>query len=90
MAGKYSPLENYLHDLPASQKEVQLRFAQIEEILKSKLPSSAYEDQRWWEHATEANHIRTRAWSNAGWQIESLDVKKQRVKFIRAAGAKIS
>jgi hypothetical protein len=49
MAGKYAPLEHYLKDLPSTQKEVTLSFPQIEEILKSKLPTSAYEDNRWWE-----------------------------------------
>jgi hypothetical protein len=53
MAGKYTALENYLRDLAANQREVTLRFEQIEEILKSKLPSSAYEDRRWWDHETE-------------------------------------
>ena len=32
MAGKYTPFENYLRDLPASQKEVTLGFDQIEKI----------------------------------------------------------
>ncbi len=83
MAGKYAPLENYLRGLPDSQREVSLRFQQIEGILNAKLPSSAYEDQRWWEHETEGNHITKRAWANAGWQIESLDVNQQRVKLVR-------
>ena len=83
MAGKYSPLEKYLRELPESQREVTLHFEQIEDILNSKLPSSAYEDQRWWEHEKEGNHINTRAWANAGWKIESLDVNKKRVKFVR-------
>jgi hypothetical protein len=84
MAGKYTPLENYLRDLPVSQREVTLGFEQIEGILKNKLPSSAYEDQRWWEPETEGNHRNTRSWSNAGWRIEILDVNVKRVKFIRA------
>lgn len=83
MTGKYTPFENYLHDLPKSQSEVTLRFEQIEKILKSKLPASAYEDRRWWDHETEGNHVNKRAWSNAGWKIESLDVSKQWVKLIR-------
>lgn len=84
MAGKYTLFENYLCDLPQSQREVTLRFEQIEKILNDKLPSSAYEDRRWWDHETEGNHVNKRAWSNAGWKIESLDVKEKRVKFIRA------
>jgi len=47
MAGKYTPLENYLRDLSESQKEVTLGFDQIEKILNDKLPASAYEDHRW-------------------------------------------
>ncbi len=84
MAGKYTPLENYLRGLPANQKEVALSFEQIEGILKSKLPASAYEDERWWEHETEGNHVTKRAWSNAGWKVASLDVNKKRVTLVRA------
>jgi hypothetical protein len=83
MSGKYTPLENYLCDLPESQREVSLRFEEIEGILNSKLPSSAYEDRRWWDHETEGNHVNARAWSNAGWKIESVDVNKKWVKLIR-------
>ena len=83
MAGKYAPLENYLRELPVTQKEVTLTFAQIEGMLKSKLPSSAYEDRRWWDHETEGNHINTRAWSNAGWKVGSLDFKEKWVKLVR-------
>ena len=84
MAGKYTPLEIYLRDLPKSQQEVTLGFEQIEKILKDKLPSSAYEDQRWWLHETEGNHRNTRSWSNAGWIVENLDVNAKWVKFVRA------
>ena len=84
MAGKYTPLENYLRDLSVGQREITLGFEQIEEILHDKLPSSAYEDQRWWEHGTEGNHVNTRAWANAGWKVESLDVNAKWVEFVRA------
>jgi hypothetical protein len=83
MAGKYTPLEHYLRDLPETQREVVLRFEQIEKILNDKLPSSAYEDRRWWDHETEGNHINKRAWITAGWKIESLDVNEKWVKLIR-------
>jgi hypothetical protein len=84
MAGKYTPLENYLRDLPRNQRKVALSFEQIERILNNKLPSSAYESQKWWEHGKEGNHVNDRAWSNAGWKIESLDVNGKWVKFVRA------
>ena len=84
MTGKYTPLENYLRNLPADQREVVLSFEQIESMINAKLPSSAYEDQRWWEHETEGNHVNQRAWANAGWKIVTLDVNAKWVKFVRA------
>ena len=84
MTGKYTPLENYLSNLPENQSEVTLGFEQIEGILDDNLPPSAYEYQRWWEHETEGNHRNTRSWSNAGWRVESLDVNAKWVKFVRA------
>jgi hypothetical protein len=84
MSGKYDSLEKYLRDLPDTQRDVTLHFEQIEKILHSKLPSSAYEDSRLWKHETEGNHVTARAWSTAGWKIESLDVKEKWVKFVQA------
>jgi hypothetical protein len=84
MAGKYSALEKHLRDLPISQREATLHFGQIEEILNGKLPSSAYEDRRWWDAVKEGNHVSARAWSNAGWKVESLDVDEKWVKLVRA------
>ncbi len=83
MSSKYAPLEKYLRDLPAAQEEVKLSFTQIEGILKSKLPASAYEDERWWEHATEGNHVNARAWTSAGWKVVRVEVKRQRVRLAR-------
>jgi len=83
MPGKYTPLENYLRELPESRKVVTLSFEQIERILNDKLPSSAYEDLRWWVSEKEGNHVHGRAWAIAGWKVEKLDVNKQWVKLIR-------
>jgi hypothetical protein len=88
MAGKYTPLEKFLRGLPESQREVTLGFEQIEGILNDKLPSSAYEDRRWWDHEKEGNHVTARAWSNAGWKIEGLDVNGKWVKLVRVATAR--
>ena len=83
MAGKYTPLENYLRGLPEDQREITLGFAEIERILKDKLPPSAYGYEAWWAHEKEGNHVNLRAWSNAGWKIDSLDLKRKRVELIR-------
>ena len=83
MASKYALLEQYLRELPANEREVTLSFEQIERILNDKLPASAYEDRRWWDHETEANHVTKRSWAKAGWKVESLDVNKKWVKLVR-------
>jgi hypothetical protein len=82
MAGKYTPLENYLRDLPESQREVTLGFEQSERILNDKLPPSAYEYQAWWANEKEGNHVNARSWSKAGWKVESLDFNGKWVKLI--------
>lgn len=84
-AGKYTPLEKYLRDLPETQSDVTLRFEKIESILNSKLPASAYEDRRWWDHEKEGNHVNARAWSTAGWKIDTVNVTKKWVKLVRVA-----
>ena len=83
MAGKYTPLEHFLRDLPVTQKEVTLSFEQIERILKSKLPSSAYEYRQWWEHEKEGNHVNARAWANAGWKVDEVNLKRKWARFVR-------
>ncbi len=83
MAGKYTPLEHYLRDLPASQKEITLTFDQIERILNDKLPHSAYEYQAWWANEKEGNHVNAQAWANAGWKVESVDFNRKQARLIR-------
>ncbi len=83
MAGKYTPLENYLRDLPKDQMVVTLGFEQIGKILNNKLPSSAYEDHRWWEHETEGNHVNKRAWANAGWKVGEVNISDKWVQLVR-------
>jgi hypothetical protein len=83
MAGKYTPLENYLRDLPESQREVTFHFEQIERILNSKLPFSAYESRSWWDHEKEGNHVNARSWSNAGWMVDEVNVNEKWVKLVR-------
>ena len=83
MAGKYTSLEKYLRDLPEGQREIVLTFEQIERIINSKLPTSAYGYQQWWDHETEGNHVSKRAWANAGWGVDQVNFNEKWVKFVR-------
>jgi hypothetical protein len=79
---KNFPLENFLRSLPPAEREVRLSFERIEAIIKSKLPASANE-MSWWEHATEGNHVNTRAWANAGWRVDAVNLQEKWVRFVR-------
>ena len=83
MTGKYTPLENYLRDLPVNQREVVLSFEQIESIIHAKLPPSAYEYWAWWANEKEGNHINARAWASAGWKVESVDFNRKQARLVR-------
>lgn len=83
MAGKYTPLEDYLRDLPEGQHEITLRFEQIERILNNRLPSSAYEYRAWWASEKEGNHVNARAWANAGWKVDGVDFDRKQVRLVR-------
>ena len=84
MAGKYAPLEKYLRDLHANQKEVTLSFEQIERIIHARLPPSAYGYWAWWANDKEGNHVNARAWANAGWKVESVDFDQKQARLVRA------
>ena len=83
MAGKYTPLENFLRELPLTQKEVTMTFEQIERILNDKLPPSAHEYQAWWANEKEGNHVNARAWANAGWRVATVNLQGKWVRFVK-------
>jgi hypothetical protein len=84
MAGKYTPLEYYLQDIPSNQAEVTLSFEQIERILNDKLPPSACNRLQWWENERNGSHVEAHAWMDAGWMVESFDQRRCIVRFRRA------
>jgi len=80
---KYTPLQQYLSGLPAGQNDITLPFEQIERILNDRLPASAFESLTWWEHEREGNHVEARSWRLAGWSVDTVDLAKKCVRFIR-------
>jgi hypothetical protein len=83
MAGKYTPLEHYLREIPANKKEVTLTFEHIEEILSDKLPPSAYEYWAWWAHEKSPHQPEKIAIMNAGWKVESVDFNRKLARLVR-------
>jgi hypothetical protein len=57
-------------------------FLQIEMILKSKLPSTARNNERWWANETGATrHVQCKAWLSAGFETRNISLVKQSVEF---------
>jgi hypothetical protein len=84
MAGKYTPLENYLSALPESQREMTLSFDRIQEILSDKLPRSAFQYRAWWANEKDGSHIHARSWLDAAWTVETVNFGQKWVRFIRS------
>lgn len=81
MAGKYTPLESYLRDLPARQREITLPFEQIERILHDKLPASAYQYQAWWSYEKNPHQPEKIAIANAGWRVDAVNLSEKWVRL---------
>jgi hypothetical protein len=78
---KYDPLHDYL----ASRTEplLKLSFAEIERILGAPLPASAWEHQAWWANETAGSHVEARAWLDAGYRTQGLDLNAETIEFVR-------
>jgi len=65
---------------------VVLRFADIEGIIGNTLPFAALRDPNWWRNTHSTAH--GRAWVDVGWALESIDMSKRTVSFVRVSQPK--
>ena len=77
---RYAVLARWL----ASQKEgqVSLTFEQLEVILRSPLPASAYQLRAWWAN-DRLVHTHSSVWLEAGWKVIYVDLEGKHVIFSR-------
>ena len=80
---KYEPLEKYLRGLPTSQDVVTLTFDFIEQMLKDSLPPSAHQEREWWGNQKQGMSVEIIPWMNAGWLVDTVDLHKNWVRFVR-------
>src|SRR3954467_5743749 len=82
---RYKPLGNYLKR--AASNSVPMTFKDVEAIIGRKLPPSAYRHRPWW--ANEARgHSHAKAWLDAGYETEQVDMERRKLVFRRAAHRK--
>jgi hypothetical protein len=78
--GKYEPLSTYLTRQTAA--EVALTFAQIESLIGASLPPVAHKHRAWWSN-NASNNVMTKAWLDAGFQTEKVDMNAETLVFRR-------
>ena len=77
---KYRALKSYL--AIQTRERVRLSFDDIVHIAKVQLPPSAYDHPAWWANDSKS-HVQAKAWLDAGYKTENVDLESQRVEFVR-------
>jgi len=83
MKNKYDPIFDFLQSYNPNEREVTLTFVQIEKIINAKLPYSAHNHRAWWANETEGSHVHAKAWMEAGWLVDTVDLSRLWVTFRR-------
>jgi hypothetical protein len=75
----YAPMKEFLSAQPIER--VRLGFSEVERIIGRPLPKSAGDYQAWW--ANDPTHSQAKAWLDAGWRTENLNLGRRTVEFVR-------
>jgi hypothetical protein len=82
---KYRALGDYLKQ--QRRDAVPMTFGEIEKIIGAKLPPSAHKHRPWWSNNGK-NHVNAKAWLDAGFESEQVDIPARKLVFRRLRGAK--
>lgn len=77
--GKYTLLEQFLSS--ADKANINMNFAEVESIMGSSLPASAYTHRPWWANG---GHSQASAWLDAGYKVARVNLSEQTVCFCKA------
>ncbi|HXZ67716.1 MAG TPA: hypothetical protein VEH07_03920 [Alphaproteobacteria bacterium] len=79
---KYEPLGQFLGRQKVSR--VPMTFEQVEKIIGAKLPRSAYKHRPWWANDA-TGHAHAKAWLEAGFHTEQVDMEARKFVFKRVS-----
>lgn len=79
---KYSPLASYLRKQPTGVNKIKLTFDEVEAILGTALPPSAYTSRSWWANDS-VGHVQSKEWLDAGWRVGYRNLSAKTVDFSR-------
>ncbi len=80
---KYTLLENHLRALSTTRLDLTFTFEQIELVMQSNLPKSAYSRLTWWDNSVQSTLSHKYAWLHAGWQVDEVSLSERWVHFVR-------
>lgn len=82
---KYEPLSAWLKRQVCDRVELTFEDIEDEDKIGVKLPRAAREHRAWWanEASPKTRHYQCRAWIDAGWRVEVVDVERESVVFVR-------
>lgn len=75
----YLQLQYYL--ATHGKQKMEMNFNEIEVTLGFELLPSARKHREWWSNST--SHSQAHCWLNAGYRTEMVNLKQERIKFIR-------
>jgi len=90
MEKKYKPLQEFLSSISKNTISIHLSFSEIEAIIGSKLPPSAYKHIAWWANQKYSDHVQTRSWVDIGWMVKKPNLKSMSVIFVRGKNIRSS
>jgi hypothetical protein len=76
---KYGGLTQHLKFRAAFTGLVKISFARIDGLIGSNLPMAAYRNEAWWANTT--GNVHAKAWIDAGWEVQEVNLKEGRVVF---------
>ena len=90
VGSKYYPLFEYLQQCSQQcsqqrsenpDRTVVLSFSMIEQLIERSLPASARRQRAWWSNRNSDRALQARAWIEAGYHTQSVDLEQESVTF---------
>jgi hypothetical protein len=85
MMDKYAPLTGWLKKQVGYRVETTFENIEDEDKIGVNLPRAAREHRAWWanEISPKTRHYQCRAWTDAGWRVEDVELLREIVVFVR-------
>jgi len=80
---KYDPLTRWLRNQPSNRAWVTFEDIEAKDKIGIDLPPSAKQYREWWANETDpkTRHRQCRAWLDADWEVEDVDLSREIVTF---------